>query len=72
MKRPIPERPQSYVKGNVTMGTHSIRDDRAMRDTIDPHEGRFNYLNLNLTFSKIPRIPSADISKVIIFIYNIQ
>ena len=34
-----------------------------MKDTIDPHEGRFEYLQMNTTFSKVPRVPSADISK---------
>jgi hypothetical protein len=34
-----------------------------MMDTINPHEGRFEYLNMNTTFSKIPRVPSADIAK---------
>jgi nicotinic acid mononucleotide adenylyltransferase len=29
----------------------------------NPHEERFNMLKMNETFSKIPRIPSADFSK---------
>lgn len=45
------------------MSKHSERKDLAMNDTINPHEGRFEYLNLNTTYSKIPRVPSADIAK---------
>jgi hypothetical protein len=70
MTKPIVERPKSYVKGNVEIRKHTSRDNLAMRNTNNPHEERFNYLNVTNKWSKIPRVPSSDIAKVNYFFIN--
>lgn len=60
---PYADRPKQYVRGNIRLNKCTPRDNIMYSSNIDPHEERFKYLQLTDSMSKIPRIPSADISK---------
>jgi hypothetical protein len=54
-----------HVKGAIDMHKHMARDDIILKNTLNPHEERFKYIRMTETLSRVPRIPSADISKQI-------